>query len=164
LPNDVVLWLKPITNKIFSIGLDANDLPLDDFCQILTHELDSLTSKAPPSVDEWVFSPRNHPFHNAQGLDLTAQDLRRASLDEVRSLLSVTSDTKSKAGVHTRSPKKRSETDESTLDEKHIHEKDAVFLDIPDRIRDEEKQGVQVRDHQNSTSTDDGHNHDHAAE
>ncbi|KAJ2955546.1 hypothetical protein NQZ79_g8473 [Umbelopsis isabellina] len=160
-----LLGIEAIGKEIENpFGLDANDLPLDDFCQILTHELDSLTSKPPPSVDEWVFSPRNHPFHNAQGLDVTAQDLRRASMDEVRSLLSVTSETKSKAGVHMRSPKKRSETDESTLDEKHIHEKDAVYLDINDRIQEEEKQGAYGRDHQNAASTEVDHQNDHAAD
>jgi hypothetical protein len=128
-----------------NLGMDANDLPLDDFCRVIVHELDSLTSKPPPSVDEWVFSPRNHPFHNVKGTDVTAQDLRRASLEEVRSLLSVTSnDNKLKPATSPRIRKRSTDPDERTLDGKNPH--DTVVVNFS-TLDDDERQASNVKDH-----------------
>ncbi|CAO3694778.1 unnamed protein product [Umbelopsis ramanniana] len=140
-----LLGIEAIGKEIENpFGMDANDLPLDDFCRVIVHELDSLTSKPPPSVDEWVFSPRNHPFHNVKGTDMTAQDLRRASLEEVRSLLSVTSnDTKLKPAPSPRSRMKSNDPDERTLDGKHPHDIVVNFSTLDD----DERLASNVKDH-----------------
>ncbi|KAJ9082027.1 hypothetical protein DSO57_1008458 [Entomophthora muscae] len=37
-------------------GYDYNDLPLDDFCQVIEEEIRSLTSFSPPSIKSWELS------------------------------------------------------------------------------------------------------------
>ncbi|KAJ9072015.1 hypothetical protein DSO57_1031563 [Entomophthora muscae] len=36
-------------------GLDANDLPLTEYCAILRTEIESITRRAPPSIEDWVY-------------------------------------------------------------------------------------------------------------
>jgi len=38
-------------------GYDHNDLPLDDFCQVIKEEVRSLSSFTPPSIDRWCLDP-----------------------------------------------------------------------------------------------------------
>jgi putative membrane protein len=50
-------------------GYDTNDLPLDDFCEVIKKEQDMITSIPPPSVDAWVGSmdssqPASEPVKN----------------------------------------------------------------------------------------------------
>lgn len=36
-------------------GYDDNDLPLDDFCEVIAAEVHQITSQHPPSVEDWVY-------------------------------------------------------------------------------------------------------------
>ncbi|KAJ1983861.1 hypothetical protein H4R34_001003 [Dimargaris verticillata] len=35
-------------------GNDANDLPLDDFCKVIGHEMNDITTYSSPNVEDWV--------------------------------------------------------------------------------------------------------------
>lgn len=70
-------------------GYDDNDLPLDQFCDSIKDELNLITSSAVPSINDWVFTEKNHPFENKDINALEAKDLSTA---EVRSLLSLKSE------------------------------------------------------------------------
>ncbi|GBB85522.1 hypothetical protein RclHR1_12010003 [Rhizophagus clarus] len=65
-------------------GYDENDLDLDDFCGTIKRELNVITSRKRPTVDDWVYNPENHPFGREE---ITASEARKLSIDEVRSLL-----------------------------------------------------------------------------
>ncbi|OZJ03871.1 hypothetical protein BZG36_03682 [Bifiguratus adelaidae] len=89
-----LLGIEAIGKEIENpFGYDPNDLPLDNFCEALRKELENMTSLPPPKLEDWVFSPLNHPML-ATGHSENAQELRRKSIEEVRSLLSTTSETK----------------------------------------------------------------------
>jgi len=70
-------------------GYDDNDLPLDQFCDSIKDELNLITSSPVPSMNDWVFTEKNHPFENKDINALEAKDLPTA---EVRSLLSLKSE------------------------------------------------------------------------
>ena len=53
-------------------------------CSLIIRELDTITANPPPSVDDWIFAPENHPF-GPQGV--TAEEARKLSLEDVRVLL-----------------------------------------------------------------------------
>jgi len=54
----------------------------------LKRELETITSNKRPTVEDWVYAPENYPFGVEE---ISAIDARKLSLDEVRSLLSISS-------------------------------------------------------------------------
>ncbi|KAG9297358.1 hypothetical protein G9A89_009442 [Geosiphon pyriformis] len=84
----VLFGIEKIGGEIENpFGRDDNDLDLDHFCETLNDELAKVTSRPPPSIEEWVFNEFNHPF----GLKgLSAKDARKLPEEDVRSLLSIT--------------------------------------------------------------------------
>ncbi|RIA87321.1 Bestrophin, RFP-TM, chloride channel-domain-containing protein [Glomus cerebriforme] len=65
-------------------GYDENDLDLDGFCDTIKHELNTITARQKPKVDDWVYNSDNHPFGKEE---ITASEARKLSIDEVRTLL-----------------------------------------------------------------------------
>jgi putative membrane protein len=66
-------------------GYDENDLPLDDFCEVIRREIDMITRSRLATTDEWIFSPENHPL--APDNMLTAAELSTKSLDELHRMI-----------------------------------------------------------------------------
>ncbi len=60
-------------------------------------ELNNITSKPIPPVNEWIFTKENVPFESENITALQARDLE---LDEVKSLLSITSPRQSLTSIH----------------------------------------------------------------
>jgi len=81
----VLLGIEKIGGEIENpFGYDENDLDLEDFCNLIVRELDTITANPPPSVDDWIFAPENHPFGPQ---NVTAEEARKLSVEDVRVLL-----------------------------------------------------------------------------
>ena len=64
---------------------DYNDLPLDDFCRVIHAEVEAMVKYRPPIPKEWSYSNNNRPL--ASVTNLTANELKEMSLDEVHKML-----------------------------------------------------------------------------
>ncbi|KAF9360144.1 hypothetical protein BGX26_010390 [Mortierella sp. AD094] len=67
---------------------DYNDLPLDDFCQVIKAEVDTMVANRAPFPADWIFSGANRPLANSR---LTAKELSALTLEEVHRLMEVES-------------------------------------------------------------------------
>jgi len=66
-------------------GYDANDLPLDDFCDVIRREIEVIVGNHLPAAEEWIFSEDNYPLGPA--FPLSARQLAEKSPDEVLRIL-----------------------------------------------------------------------------
>jgi hypothetical protein len=52
----------------------------------IKRELDTIAAHAPPTIQDWIYTPENFPFENKE---YNALDVVNLDVDDVRSLLSV---------------------------------------------------------------------------
>jgi len=67
-------------------GYDANDLPLDDFCDVIRREIEIVVGNHLPDAEEWMFSDENYPL--GQSFPLSAKQLAERTPEEVLRILS----------------------------------------------------------------------------
>ncbi|KAL1920936.1 uncharacterized protein VTP21DRAFT_11571 [Calcarisporiella thermophila] len=82
----ILLGIESIGAEIENpFGYDDNDLPLDEYCDIIKQELDAISSRPPPTnLYEWAFSKANKLFETSP---TNAKDLTGASMEQVRRML-----------------------------------------------------------------------------
>jgi putative membrane protein len=63
-------------------GLDVNDLPLDIFCEAIADDIEIMTSKKKPKMEDLVKNPRNRMFFplHEEGYNVLAEK----SIDDIR--------------------------------------------------------------------------------
>jgi putative membrane protein len=59
-------------------GYDANDLPLDDFCELTRRELENITSAPPPDPEDWVHGNAHAVLHEGISREVEKEFERRA--------------------------------------------------------------------------------------
>jgi len=66
-------------------GYDPNDLPLDDFCDVMRREIEVIVGNHLPAAEEWIFSEDNYPL--GPSFPLNARQLEEKSPEEVLRIL-----------------------------------------------------------------------------
>lgn len=89
----IILGIALIGREIENpFGEDVNDLPLDAFCMQIRKDVDTIMSKAAPSIEEIVMHPDNQLLYPLS--DLGSAGWAKKSVDEIRDALA------SKPGLH----------------------------------------------------------------
>jgi len=98
--NDLGWWTVPVLVLgsfcllgILAIGLeienpfgyDANDLPLDDFCDVIRREIEVIVGNQMPQAEDWIFSDENYPL--GPSFPLSAKQLADKSPEEILRIL-----------------------------------------------------------------------------
>jgi len=72
-------------------GYDANDLPLEDFCNVMQLEIQKILVTDPPVAKNWLYDPENRPF--GPMCSLSASQLSDLPLHEAKDILRSVSQT-----------------------------------------------------------------------
>jgi putative membrane protein len=66
-------------------GYDYNDLPLDEYCTVLRHEIQEITFNRIRPYDDWAFTSKNSPMWPLSAKN--AQDMANFSTEQVHEIL-----------------------------------------------------------------------------
>ena len=84
----IILGLAVIGREIENpFGSDVNDLPLDTFCNEIASDIDLITAKPPPQVDDYVRHPENMVMYPLSRSEYAAWDAM--SVADIRQALKV---------------------------------------------------------------------------